>query len=828
MTTAPVERVLAALRAAGHEPKRNGSGWSCSCPAHDDRNPSLSINAGNDGQALVLCHAGCETAYVLAELKLEFRHLFEGDSQGGRTSGKRSKRKTTQAQQASQKAPTRSPDFATPKEAVASLESRRGPPLATWAYHDAAGELCGLVVRWDPEGGGKVVRPVAKVDGRWRVEAMPKLRPLYGLRDLLASEPGSPVVVCEGEKAADSARACGYVATTSAGGSKAAAKSDWTPLGDRDVWVLPDHDSAGEAYADDVVRLAVRAGARSVRVVRLAGLLPELPEGADLADVFDAKAGDVAAVRAAVDGLAAAAEDEGNVGGGPAAWPAFDLQELFPPAAAWAADYFAAVAESLQGSPAAVAMLGLAVASGACANVIRVAGHGDHKEPVVIWSIVLADSAARKSAVVTELVRPVLDWERERAAELAPAIAADAQRRRIDEGRLAEKEKKAVRAKSPDEARSAEAEAVRLAKELEAQEVRRPPVLLASEPTPEALGRQLAENAGRGLLASAEADALDILAGRYSGSPNFGTYLKAHAGDPIRVGRVGREGESIDRPALAVALFVQPAAVERLWADREAAGRGLLARFAIAAPPDLIGQRKVRPPAVAIHQRSGWQAGIRRLLSFEPAAAGEEPLSIGLDPAADALFHEFQKRTEAALGAGDLADRRAWGGKLVGLVLRIAGVLHALGSWARSGSPRDAGLIDEPTMRAAIAWGEFLAASERHARERIGEDEGATNRRELVRWIQQRGGSVTVRDLTHGIWQYRGRSDAARAALDELAEAGIGRCEQPPSGPKGGRPSARFRLFAGVTITETPHDSSFNGGIGDGDAGGDAEKRGEL
>jgi putative DNA primase/helicase len=39
--------------------RRCGSGWVARCPAHDDHNPSLSIGRGDDGKALLTCHAGC-------------------------------------------------------------------------------------------------------------------------------------------------------------------------------------------------------------------------------------------------------------------------------------------------------------------------------------------------------------------------------------------------------------------------------------------------------------------------------------------------------------------------------------------------------------------------------------------------------------------------------------------------------------------------------------------------------------------------------------------------------------------------------------------------
>ena len=39
------------------------------CPAHDDREPSLSISAGKDGKVLVRCHAGCDQRDVIAALR---------------------------------------------------------------------------------------------------------------------------------------------------------------------------------------------------------------------------------------------------------------------------------------------------------------------------------------------------------------------------------------------------------------------------------------------------------------------------------------------------------------------------------------------------------------------------------------------------------------------------------------------------------------------------------------------------------------------------------------------------------------------------------------
>src|ERR1700733_3375146 len=81
MTPAPTERVTAALERGGLcAPGESVRGWTAQCPAHDDRNASLSLGAGDDERALLHCHAGCSTEEIVAALGLELRDLFACDS----------------------------------------------------------------------------------------------------------------------------------------------------------------------------------------------------------------------------------------------------------------------------------------------------------------------------------------------------------------------------------------------------------------------------------------------------------------------------------------------------------------------------------------------------------------------------------------------------------------------------------------------------------------------------------------------------------------------------------------------------------------------------
>jgi putative DNA primase/helicase len=45
-----------------------GASWMARCPAHDDREPSLSITDARCGRVLVRCHAGCDQHDVIAAL----------------------------------------------------------------------------------------------------------------------------------------------------------------------------------------------------------------------------------------------------------------------------------------------------------------------------------------------------------------------------------------------------------------------------------------------------------------------------------------------------------------------------------------------------------------------------------------------------------------------------------------------------------------------------------------------------------------------------------------------------------------------------------------
>src|SRR5262249_52773225 len=139
------------------------------------------------------------------------------------------------------------------------------------------------------------------------------------------------------------------------------------------------------------------------------------------------------------------------------------------------------------------------------------------------------------------------------------------------------------------------------------------------------------EQGGRMLQAGPEGTAFEIAKGRYSETANFDVYLKGHAGDPLRTSRIGRGDESEDRPALSLALTVQPDVIRGLVDSTSMRGRGFLARFLYAIPASRVGCRCVKSPPVSQSTVDAYHAGMLRLWELQPGA--ELRFSAGADDA---------------------------------------------------------------------------------------------------------------------------------------------------------------------------------------------------
>jgi len=182
-------------------------------------------------------------------------------------------------------------------------------------------------------------------------------------------------------------------------------------------------------------------------------------------------------------------------------------------------------------------------------------------------------------------------------------------------------------------------------------EVPTEPRLVASDATPEKVASLLAGNGGRLAVLNAESGGLfSILAGRYAkNGPNFDVFLQAHAGDPLRVDRVGRPSESVQHPALTLVLTPQPDVLAKLADEPGFRERGLLGRFLYALPASLVGTRKFSEKEISRSSKLAYSRLVDGLLSIPDPSA--EPSGafyrLKLSPGAKAIWIENYNQTEA-------------------------------------------------------------------------------------------------------------------------------------------------------------------------------------
>lgn len=156
-------------------------------------------------------------------------------------------------------------------ETPSPVHYKLGKPTRVFLYRDALGDVIMQVCRFESGEDGekqKEIRPYSKLNGCWKWAFIPKDRPLFNL-DKLSTNSKSAVIVTEGEKAAEAMSVLlpDATVTTTSGGSKAPNKTNFIPLKNRDVLIIPDADKPGEKYAHEIAKLAHKSGARSVQIM---------------------------------------------------------------------------------------------------------------------------------------------------------------------------------------------------------------------------------------------------------------------------------------------------------------------------------------------------------------------------------------------------------------------------------------------------------------------------------------------------------------------------------------------------------------------------------
>jgi hypothetical protein len=392
----------------------------------------------------------------------------------------------------------------------------------------------------------------------------------------------------------------------------------------------------------------------------------------------------------------------------------------------WLRDFTSALAEETQTPVDLGGCVALAVLATAAGGRAVVQVRGRWREPTNLFTVCALPPGNRKSAVFTAMTDPLYDAEKLLKERALPAIIEAGLTAKLAR-EAADKAAHKASAATGDGRDALISEAVGMAQQAEALTVPPEPQLLADDATPETITSLMAEQGGRIAVMSAEGEIFDIIAGRYSGAPNMGPFLKGHAGDRLRVDRQTRK-EYVDHPALTMGLSVQPAVLDGMARIKGAKGRGLLGRFLYSLPESLLGRRKTLPDPVpeAVAETYG-----RNVVALTLALADwTDPAVIQLTPEADTALQRFQERMEPKLAArgGSLGHVSDWASKLPGAAVRIAGLLH-LAEHLDRGHARP---VTAETMRAALTLADYFAGHALAVFDRMGANDTAERARAVL------------------------------------------------------------------------------------------------
>jgi hypothetical protein len=312
-----IENYGVKLDRAGHE-------FKALCPFHSEKSPSFTVTPDVENSGLGRYHCfGCGAAggtiqFVMDYESVDFRTAVEKITGVVETDTAPRERRTIEREQQDlwlplSVVPERAPK---PKDIFNKQISGRWTklkPAGRWEYFDPAGGLIGYIYRFDLPGGGKEVIPqtycVNQTTGEmeWKWQSFGKPRPIYGL-NRLAANPDAQVLVVEGEKACDAARALflaagvpesKLVVASWPGGGKAIKHCDWTPLYRRRVALWRDADQKPypdiHALAGQMMPYLEQPGTIAMRDIYMAirphcdtiKVVPDpvgVPDGWDLAD----------------------------------------------------------------------------------------------------------------------------------------------------------------------------------------------------------------------------------------------------------------------------------------------------------------------------------------------------------------------------------------------------------------------------------------------------------------------------------------------------------------------------------------------------------------
>ncbi|MDL2318487.1 DUF3987 domain-containing protein [Eubacteriales bacterium OttesenSCG-928-A19] len=449
--------------------------------------------------------------------------------------------------------------------------------------------------------------------------------------------------------------------------------------------------------------------------------------------------------------------------------------------------YVRAVSEAVQVSVDMTAVSALSVASLCVQKKYRIQGKPDWSEPLNIFACVTAPPAERKSAVSEKMTRPILSYERQENERLQYDRDMRESQRNIVSREIKILEEKAAKGT----ANVTDVAAKR--NELSTLDEIKPVRLWTDDATPEAVVSLMVDNGGRTAVISAEGGLFEIMAGRYSNSINIDVYLKAHAGDAIRVDRKGRPSEYVNRPAMAMLLFIQPVVLEGLMQNDAFRGRGLLARFLYALPVSRVGRRAFETVPIPEETEKAFHAMLHGLLDIPMP---EQEHVIRLSSEAYALSAGFADVLEPRL-IDDLEAISDWAGKLHGAVLRVAGILHTM----EHGRDAAAHEVSGRVMQNAILIGGYFLEHAKAAYSLMGADARVQDAKYILRQISKNQQNTIARRTLLRLCRRFKTVEAMDGGLSLLVEHDYIRPTQQDYSGTGRKPDTLYKVKPQVYVT---------------------------
>jgi hypothetical protein len=463
------------------------------------------------------------------------------------------------------------------------------------------------------------------------------------------------------------------------------------------------------------------------------------------------------------------------------------------------ARFVLAVAASTSTDPSWAALAALAVIAGCIGNRVAIILKKGWVEPAILWAALVGKSGSAKSVVLRLVRRPLVELfkrEREAMARLMNEYQVQMERHH-----LAMQAWKCEQKSGPPTDPPLEPEKPRERR------------VLASDITVEKIASLLNENPMGILIMHDELAKWVNSFNRYAGGKgsDLQSWLSMNDGNELIVDRKTDGSTFVERASVSIGGTIQPYTLARVFGTMERE-TGLLARIHLAYPPDRLALWSEQELSDDIADE--WRDLLDSLLALEPLCnddGGWRPRLIGLAPDAKRVFIAWHNRHVREVA--ELTDEhlRAHWSKLKGTCARIA--LLFVCTEAVSGLNVTA--VSAECITRATEVTEWLKHESARIYASMNESEENQELLALERWIEQRGGVVTVRDLTHNFSRFRGNAQAARNALNVLVNSQVGHWV-PTVSKKGGQPTDRFELFTCLsnTNTNTPAGAIKNEGIG--------------